>query len=327
MHRFKGSKHAVSLCIFSFAPVNIEKRHTSLFITGACGFTGKFVVSELAKGGRFTLHLNCRHGNPDVSGPEITHHRLDLNDRDQLNDFFLAHPIDAIIHLSALARVAEGERSPEEAYRSNFLATRQLFEAAMQFNIDRFVFISSDLVRNPKSVVGITKYLSEYEILNTVESNTKRIILRLPNLSWTPGSVHLIFERLLKEGQPITITHPDMSRRFISGEEAARYVRYVAENGTDKDIFVVNKPTEKITDLARQMMKEKGTNVDLKFIGMRPGEKLVEEPYEANETSPVSFDDLALLNDKPANTAERNELIAILEEKSGKRIEEINRDE
>ncbi|MEJ2594360.1 MAG: polysaccharide biosynthesis protein [bacterium] len=301
-----------------------ENRHPSLFITGACGFTGNYVVREFIEAGSFVLHLNCRHGKPDLAGPDITYHQVDLTNRQQVEEFFHAQRIDTIIHLSALARVAEGERSPKAAYRSNFLVTRQLFEAALQFNITRFVFISSDLVRNPRSVVGITKYLSEYDILHAPASRMKRIILRLPNLSWTPGSVHLIFARLLEENQPITITHPDMSRRFISGEEAAKYVRYVLENGKDKDIFVVNKPTEKITDLARQMMKEKGTNVDLKFIGMRPGEKLVEEPYEENETTPVSFDDLALWNDKPAKTAERNKLLAMLEKKSGIQTEENN---
>ena len=121
--------------------------------------------------------------------------------------------------------------------------------------------------------------------------------MRLPNISWTPGSVDHIFERLINENKPITITHPDMSRRFISGYEAAADIYYALKNGADRDIFVINKPPDKITELARQMIAKSGKSIDVLFIGMRPGEKLAEETYSDTEVSDISFNHLALLKE------------------------------
>ena len=270
----------------------------TIFITGACGFVGQYVIQDFLESTNFNLLLNCRKDPKKIKDSRISYTSADLYNADEISALFETRKIDAVIHLSAMARVAEGEKSPNEAFNVNYVASGHLLNLSEKYQVKKFIFISSDLVRNCQSLVGITKFLSEADIQNGIHGETQKIILRLPNVSWTPGSVHLIFERLLKEGKTITITHPDMSRRFITGEEAASYIRYVLKNGKNKECFVINKPPEKITDLARKMMQEKGMNIDLSFIGMRPNEKLVEEVYVEDEITNTTFNDLALLKDQ-----------------------------
>ena len=267
----------------------------NILITGACGFVGEFVVREFLERSDYILHLNCRKGHTQETSPRIFLHRTDLSSAEQLKELFSKNRFHAVIHLSALARLKEGESHPEEAYRVNFLNTKLLLRTAEHFRVQKFVFISSDLARNHKSVVGMTKFLSEADLMLSKRKSTQRVILRLPNIEWTPGSVHLIFRRLLDDHQPITITHPEMTRRFISRTEAAAYIRCALELGNDKDLFVVNKPVVRITDLARQMMQERGMNVALKYIGRQPGEKLAEEAYKTVDIKSVDKGDLALL--------------------------------
>ena len=298
----------------------VRSAHSKIFITGACGFVGNYVVREFLASTIHALHLNCLGSEPAAAGQRVFHHQVALTDWDGLDALFSKHRFEAVIHLSALARVADGEQHPLEAYNANCMATKILMEVAERHAVKNFLFVSSDLVRNPRSVVGMTKLLCESEIRTTSKRNMTRVILRLPNISWTPGSVHLIFERQLRERQPITITHPEMSRRFITGEEAAGYVLRVLHEGEDGDIFVVNKATEKITDLALAMMKEKGTNVEINYIGMRPGEKLVEEAYSVQETMALNYHDLALLTHNLPGHAEMKLAKAFMHEKLGKRI-------
>ena len=286
-----------------------------IFITGACGFVGKFLVNKLLDQGSYEVVANCHSNKHHFNTPKLRMKALDLSDPKMLDGFFRKEKIDVVIHLSAMARIAAGESAPDEAFRTNVEGTRNVLTAAGQSGVRRFIFISSDLVRNHKSVVGITKLISESEIIEDKNSEMEKIVLRLPNISWTPGSVHLIFERLIREGKPITITHPEMSRRFISGTEAASYISHLVEEGNRRAVYVVNKKPERIVDLARQMMDEKGTKLDLIEIGMRPGEKLVEEVYGDHEVQHTGFLDLALLIDNIPNAEKKEDALRELRSK------------
>ena len=286
-----------SVYVFSFAiRMNIKDSHT-IFITGANGFVGQYLVKKLLKEAKHKLILNDRtQANKHVK-EEVVYSSVDFSDPDSIEAFFKAYQPDHIIHLAALAKMTDGEENPDKAYEINYIGTNNLIDYAIINEVKNFVFISSDMVRNYQSVVGITKYLSEAEIQAQEKSLTKLITVRLPNISWTPGSVHQIFERLINKINPITITHPDMSRRFISGQEAADTIYYALKNGEDRDIYIINKPPEKITELARQMIAKSGKSIEVSFIGMRPGEKLEEETYSDTEVSDASFNDLALLKE------------------------------
>ncbi len=276
--------------------MNIKDSDT-IFITGANGFVGQYLVNTLLDSSNCNLILNYRNQPAKHIKEGVVYSSVDLSNTDSIEAFFTVHQPEHIIHLAAIARIAEGEENPDKAYETNYIGTKNLVDQAIINKVKSFVFVSSDMVRNHQSVVGITKYLSEAEIQSKEKSFTKLITMRLPNISWTPGSVHHIFERLINEDKPITITHPDMSRRFISGDEAATDIYYSLKNGDDRDIFVINKQPDKITELARQMIAKSGKSTEVIFIGMRPGEKLAEETYSGTEVSDTSFNDLALLKE------------------------------
>ncbi|HEY9114836.1 MAG TPA: polysaccharide biosynthesis protein, partial [Bacteroidales bacterium] len=213
-----------------------QKPNNFVFITGACGFVGGFLVKKLLRETDFKLILNCRSNKiEEEENKRILYTSVDLQNKNEMHSMFLQHKPDRIIHLAAMARLGEGEKFPDEAFRTNVLATNNLILLAAKYDVITLLYISSDLARPPVSVVGITKYLTEAAIQNIFFQNINLITLRLPNVSFSPGSVHLIFERQIREGKPLTITHPAMTRRFISGEEAADFILYALTFGKNKD--------------------------------------------------------------------------------------------
>ena len=295
----------------------LNNNQDKIFITGACGFVGQFLVKKLAESKSCSLILNCGNREKQERFKNREYTNVDISDTESVHSFFENHHPDHIIHLAAMARLSDGEQNPDEAFRTNFIGTKLLIEQAVKNKVKSFVFVSSDLVRNHQSAVGITKYLSEGFIQNMESCSTKLITVRLPNIARTPGSVHLIFERLINESKAITITHPDMSRRFISGDEAGEYIQFVLKHGTDRDTFVVNKEPEKITELAQQMVSESGKEIEISYISMRPGEKLEEETYSDDEIEHTSFKDLALLLDIVPGSTGMTRAIELLKNKPG----------
>lgn len=269
----------------------------TIFITGACGFVGQYLVEKLADNTQFKLILNCRNPGKQEFIKDHKRTNVDLSDLNSIDKFYQEYHPDHIIHLGALARMAEGEKKPDEAFSINYIGTKALIDLAIINKVKTFVFVSSDLVRNHKSVVGITKYLTEAYIQKLNTQITRVVTIRLPNVSWTPGSVHLIFERLINECKTITITHPDMSRRFVSGEEAAEIILFGFREVNNKDILVVSKPPLKITELAAEMIASSGKDLAIEYIGMRPGEKLAEEGYDKREITHTSKTYLSLLKE------------------------------
>jgi len=296
----------------------IKTDQNTIFITGACGFVGLFLVDLLVRTTTYKLVLNCRyHANRPVQNSKIEYTNADLNDKKALENILETHKPGIVIHLAGITRINDGEQDPNEAFRVNYTGTKSLIELAAKYALNKFVFVSSDMARNHRSVIGITKFLIESYILSLDQTNMQIVTLRLPNISWTPGSVHLIFENQIKKQRPITITHPDMSRRFITGNEAAEYIKYGFEHGTDKDLFVINKAPVKISSLAREMMDESDIYLEIKYIGARPGEKLEEGSYDINEIEHTSFKDLSLLNSRFSESEKITDIIDMLTLKPG----------
>jgi len=291
-----------------------ETQHTIL-VTGACGFVGKFLVEELLKTTKQKLVALCRKADRDIQIPAVTFVEGDLNDFKKIDEIFKLYKPDTVIHLAALARLSTGENNPNEAYRTNYLNTINLIELSISIRVKSFIFISTDMAREHLSVVGITKYLVEAYLQKQKKSETKLITVRLPNISWTPGSVHLVFEKLINENKNLTVTHPEMSRRFISGKEAVDNIIFAMKNGGDRDIFVEVKEPEKITNLAKTMIKNSGMELGIQFVGMKPGEKLAENSYHPYQIEHTSFKHLALLMDKTFGKSERQSAIKRLQNK------------
>ena len=209
----------------------------------------------------------------------------DILDRPRLEQIFAEFRPHVVFHAAAHKHVPMMESQPGEAIKNNSLGTAQLAEVALEFGVDRFTLISSDKAINPTSVMGATKRLAEMFIQSFYASHpdrTKFMTVRFGNVLGSSGSVIPVFQRQIAEGGPVKVTHPEMTRYFMTIPEASMLVLQSAMQGTGGEIFVLDmgKPV-KIVDLARQMIELSGLKPDediqIEFIGTRPGEKLFEE--------------------------------------------------
>ena len=293
----------------------ITDKH-SILITGACGFVGQQLVSRLLENTLATLLICCRDKNkfpkPDK---RLVFLEADLLRPNSFGSIFQQYKPNHIIHLAALARFRQGEEKPELAIQTNFYGSRFLIDLAIKHKVESFLFLSSNLAREPKSVVGITKLLTENYIQQQVSTCTRLMTLRLPNVPDSPGSVTLIFKKQIDNNEDITITHPEMSRVFVNRDEAAKYILFMLENGKNKETYVISKAAQKITDLAQQMIKESGKGIGIKYIGMKPGEKLEEEPYQAENLKETEISGLSLFTKNQPDKQEIENSIAILQNK------------
>ncbi len=269
-------------------------RDRVVLVTGAGGSIGSELCRQIATYGPRQLLLVDR-SEPHIFAIEqelialgqgqrivpLVADVLDVGRMDQIFGWF--HP-EVIFHAAAHKHVPMMESQPGEAFKNNSIGTAQLAEQALNFRVERFVLISSDKAINPTSVMGATKRLAEIFIQSMSASHfhcTKFIAVRFGNVLGSSGSVVPVFQRQIAEGGPVKVTHPDMTRYFMTIPEACMLVLQSAAQGKGGEIFVLDmgKPV-KILDLARQMIELSGLKPDedirIEFTGVRPGEKLFE---------------------------------------------------
>lgn len=213
----------------------------------------------------------------------------DVRNRQRIELVLADHKPDIIFHAAAHKHVPLMEANPCEAVTNNVLGTRNLIEACAKNDINNFVMISTDKAVNPTSIMGATKRMAEMIVLKAAKEYGKNYVaVRFGNVLGSRGSVVLTFKKQIAEGGPITITHPDIVRYFMTIPEAVQLVLQAAEIGTGGEIFVLDmgKPI-KIVDLAHDMINLSGYKVgeDIKIVttGLRPGEKLYEELFIEGE--------------------------------------------
>lgn len=213
----------------------------------------------------------------------------DLQDADKMMQIMMFHRPDVVYHAAAHKHVPLMERNPEEAFKNNVIGTLNTARAASKSRVETFVMISTDKAVNPTSVMGATKRLAEMIIqhMDRASSHTKFVAVRFGNVLGSRGSVIPLFKKQIAKGGPITVTHPDMVRYFMTIPEASRLVIQAGALAKGGEIFVLDmgEPVN-ITELAQNVIRMSGYTVEeigIEYTGIRPGEKLFEEMLKDDE--------------------------------------------
>ncbi|OOE14596.1 polysaccharide biosynthesis protein [Fictibacillus arsenicus] len=272
----------------------------TVLVTGAGGSIGSEICRQISKFSPKQLIL-LGHGENSIYSIEMNLKELfkdstiqfiteiaELQDAKKMMDVMSTYQPDVVYHAAAHKHVPLMERNPEEAVKNNIIGTLNAATAASWSGVKTFVMISSDKAVNPTSVMGATKRLAEMIIqdLNN-KSDTKFVAVRFGNVLGSRGSVIPHFKTQIEKGGPVTVTHPDMVRYFMTIPEASRLVIQAGALAKGGEIFVLDmgEPV-KIVDLATNLITLSGYSIEeigIEFSGIRPGEKLYEELLEKSE--------------------------------------------
>ena len=272
-----------------------------ILITGAGGSIGSEIARQaayfkpkrlllLGKGENsifnINLELNQKFKNLDIE-PIIS----DINNRSKIEDLFKRYKPAIVFHAAAHKHVFLMELHPDEAFKNNIIGSLNLALLADKYNAERFVLISTDKAVNPVSVMGMTKRIAEKIIIGYMSKSrrTKFVAVRFGNVLGSRGSVVPIFKDQIEKGGPVTVTHREVKRYFMTIPEAVQLVLEAGGVARGGEIFILDMGEPiKIDDLARKMIKLSGyipeKDIKIKYTGLKPGEKLFEELVIDNES-------------------------------------------
>ncbi len=265
----------------------------AVMVTGAGGSIGselcrqvcrfrpkRLILVEQAENGLFHIERALRAEHPDIA---ITAHVADICDTKRLEAIFANERPKVVFHAAAHKHVPLMEANPGEAIKNNVFGTRKVADLSDRFGVEKFVMVSTDKAVNPTSVMGVSKRVAEIYVQSRAQvSNTQYVTVRFGNVLGSAGSVVPLFTEQIARGGPVTVTHPEMQRYFMTIPEACQLVMQAGVMGEGGEIFILDmgEPV-KIIDLARDLIRLSGfdpdRDIEIKFTGMRPGEKLFEE--------------------------------------------------
>jgi len=269
-----------------------------VLVTGAGGSIGLELCRQIARWGPAELIL-LGHGENSIFEalielgevfPSLPLHPVvaDIRDLTRLSQVFRSHRPNVVFHAAAHKHVPLMEANLEDAVTNNVFGTRNIVEAALAAEVERLVLISSDKAIHPSSVMGATKRLAELVVREAaLRSGRVFVSVRFGNVLGSRGSVIPLFKRQIARGGPVTITHPDMKRYFMTIPEAVHLVLQAASLGASGETFILKmgEPVRIVSlaeDLIRLSGLEPGRDVQIVFTGIRPGEKLGEQLWEDN---------------------------------------------
>ena len=304
-----------------------------VLVTGAGGSIGSELCRQICRFKPETLILFERAESP-LYDIEIELKRMfpyikiipvlgDIRDRRQLSKALEASQPQVIFHAAAYKHVPLIESHPWKGIRNNIVGTRNLVEITNEFEVDRFVFVSTDKAVHPTNVMGTTKRIAELVVQgqNGEKTSTTRFMtVRLGNVVGSIGSVIPLFKKQIEAGGPLTVTHPKMTRYFMTIPEAAQLILQAGSMGDGSEIFILDMGTPiKIVDMARDLIRFSGfepdRDIQIEFIGLRPGEKLYEELITEGEgIVPTSHEKIMVLKGQTCEQDELNKKIDELRE-------------
>ncbi|MDQ4483695.1 polysaccharide biosynthesis protein [Bacillus cereus] len=275
----------------------------TILVTGAGGSIGSEICRQVMKYKPAKIVL-LGHGENSIYNiememrvtykgtVEITTEIADVQDRNKIFEIIDKHRPYIVYHAAAHKHVPLMERNPEEAVKNNIFGTKNVAEAADTFKVNTFVMVSTDKAVNPTNVMGATKRFAEMLVqhLAAVSTNTRFVAVRFGNVLGSRGSVIPLFKKQIQKGGPVTVTHPDMIRYFMTIPEASRLVIQAGTLAKGGELFVLDMGDPvKIVDLARNLITLSGYSIEeigIEFTGLRPGEKMYEELLNEGEIHP-----------------------------------------
>jgi len=267
----------------------------TVMVTGAGGSIGselccqilehtpsRLILIECCENNLFDIEMELKSSQPMA---DILPELIDVRKQDKLETAFKKYRPQVVFHAAAFKHVPMMERHPQEAIENNVIGTRNIAELSDRYGVETFIFISTDKAVNPTSVMGATKRIAELVIKDiNCSSETKFAAVRFGNVLGSRGSVIPTFLKQIKKGGPVTVTHPEMKRYFMTIPEAVQLVIQAGAIAQGGEIFVLDMgDMVKIDDLARDLIRLSGyepeKDIEIIYTGIRPGEKLYEELF------------------------------------------------
>jgi FlaA1/EpsC-like NDP-sugar epimerase len=297
-----------------------------ILVTGAAGSIGseitrqliqfnpsKIILLDQAETQLHELSIELKENNIEIS---VSYVIADVRKKEELNSIFELYQPNIVFHAAAYKHVPLMEINPSQAIFTNVLGTKNLADLSIEYDVERFVMISTDKAVNPSSVMGASKRIAEMYVqsLGDIKPKTKFITTRFGNVLGSNGSVVPLFTKQINQGGPVTITHPDIIRYFMTIPESCQLVLEACAMGSGGEIYIfdMGEPI-KIIDLAKKMIRLAGylpeIEIEIKSIGLRPGEKLFEELLnDSSKTQPTHHEKIMISKDECID----NEIISAL---------------
>jgi len=323
-------------------PKGLDKSKISEFIdgkivmiTGAGGSIGSEICRQCVKYGASKLIL-VEHSEYNLYAIEhelvslmqselevqIIPKMLNVKDKDSLDEVFAKYKPDIVVHAAAYKHVPMVEENISSGILNNIIGTKTCIDLAVKYEVEKFVLISTDKAVRPTNVMGTTKRICELYAQNKNSTKTEIVAVRFGNVLGSSGSVIPKFKEQIKNGQNITVTHPDITRYFMLIPEACELVLQAGSLGNGGEIFILDMGTPvKIVDLAQKLIDLSGAeNIKIEFSGLRPGEKLYEELLIDDTDCSTQYDGITVARptkyDIDILNADIDELVACVDDSS-----------